>query len=128
MSGTALTVTVPPGTENLTPTERFEAILRTAPGVPADYRVPGVANQTRENPSVEQARYVERCRDSNGLVRSEEYVSCPAICYGYQLPAGIRIDPVETNIMLSVAQEAGIPANHVFKFFEVMGRRLGQIK
>jgi hypothetical protein len=66
---------------------------------------------------VEYGQYLGRCRDANGFVTAEPYVGGgDAFTHGYQIPAGIKLDPAEAYDMLTTAKHANIPPNYVFDF------------
>jgi len=78
---------------NLTPTQRFEAIVRAQEGM-AEYQAPRETGEltTRAGRKVsrqviEHAQYLERSRDKNGIVTAEAYVSGGLpFTFGYDVP------------------------------------------
>jgi len=114
---------------NLTPTQRFEAIVRAQPGM-TEYQAPRSTGEvtTRSGAKVphavvEHAQYLERSRDKNGMVTAEQFVSGGMpFTFGYDVPAGYSVDPVGLRTTLEVAARAKVPKEHVFNFLVEFGK------
>ena len=117
---------------NLTPTQRFEAIVRSQSGM-AEYVAPRETGEATTRDAartavVEHAEYLNRAKDARGLVSARDYVrGGTAYTFGYDLPDGVWGDPAMWYEILSCAAEAKIPKQHVFNWLVAVGRRVGAI-
>lgn len=111
---------------NLSPTQRFETILRNN-GQP-NYVAPREDGTPTTRGAVplavlEHARYLERSRDETGMVLAEQYVAGGIpFTFGYDIPANYKVDAASLRVMLEAAARAQVPKIYVLNFLAELGK------